>query len=151
MLERIALARLLPHLTNSTNFSKRQPAYRQGHSTETALLDVFDSDYTAADSKEVTLLIGLDLSAAFDMVSHWILTKRLQSSEWLHFPGSSRIYRTGHSLRSYRKHRSSETAVVFGVRRRYSVRCCSPSIAVKSLASSRPMAGYFPGFWIWGL
>ena len=42
--------------------------YRQGHSTETALLDVLDSVHTAADSKEVALLICLDLSAAFDTV-----------------------------------------------------------------------------------
>ena len=68
MLERLVLARLHPILTNSKNFSKRQSAYRHGHSTETELLDVLDSVQTAADSKEVTLLIGLDLSAAFDTV-----------------------------------------------------------------------------------
>ena len=58
VLERLVLARLRPHLTNSKNFSKRQSAYRQGHSTETALLDVLDSVHTAADSKEVTLLLA---------------------------------------------------------------------------------------------
>ena len=72
-------ARLRPHLTNSKNFSKRQSAYRQGYSTETALLDVLDSVHTAADSKEVTLLIGLDLFAAFDTVCHSTLIKRLQA------------------------------------------------------------------------
>ena len=72
------LARLRPHLTNFKNFSKRQSAYRQGHSTETALLDVLVS-HTAADSKEVTLLIGLDVSAAFDTVCHSTLIKRLQT------------------------------------------------------------------------
>jgi len=40
VLERLLLARLRPHLTISKNFSKRQSAYRQGHSTEMALLDV---------------------------------------------------------------------------------------------------------------
>jgi len=34
---------------------------------------------TAADNKEVTLLLGLDLSAAFDTVCHSTLTKRLQT------------------------------------------------------------------------
>jgi len=79
VLERLVLARLRPHLTNSKNFSKRQTAYRQGHSTETALLDVLDRVHTAADSKEVTVLIGLNLSAAFNMVCHSTLTKRLQT------------------------------------------------------------------------
>jgi len=51
----------------------------QGHSTETALLDVLDSVYTAADSKEVILLTGLDLSAAFDTVCHSTLIKRLHT------------------------------------------------------------------------
>jgi len=54
VLERLVLARLRPHLTNSKNFSKRQSAYRQGHSTETALLDVLDSVHAAPQRKEVT-------------------------------------------------------------------------------------------------
>jgi len=31
VLERLVLARMRPHLTNSKNFSKRQSAYKQGH------------------------------------------------------------------------------------------------------------------------
>jgi len=67
------------HLLGSANFSEYQSAYRKGHSTETALLEVLDGVYTAADNKQVTLLIGLDLSAAFDTVDHEILLQRLQS------------------------------------------------------------------------
>ena len=70
VLERLVLARLRPHLTNSTNFAKWQLASRQGHSTETTLLDVLENVYAAADDKEVTVLIGFDLSAAFDTVCH---------------------------------------------------------------------------------
>jgi len=51
----------------------------QRHSTDTVLLDVLDSVYTAAENKEVALLIGLDLSAAFDTVCHSTLTKRLHT------------------------------------------------------------------------
>jgi len=79
VLERLVLARLRSHLTNSENINRRQSAYRQGHSTETALLDVLDSVHTAANSKEITLLIGLDLSAALDTVCHSTLTKQLQT------------------------------------------------------------------------
>ena len=50
-----------------------------GHSTETALLDVLDGVYTAADVKQISTLIGLYLSAAFDTVDHSLLIGRLQS------------------------------------------------------------------------
>jgi len=61
-----------PHLLRSANFSEYQSVYRKGHSTETAV-------YTGVDNKQVTVLIGLDLSAAFDTVDHEILLQRLQS------------------------------------------------------------------------
>ena len=42
VIERLVLARLRPHLLDSTNFSEFQSAYRKGHSTESALLEVLD-------------------------------------------------------------------------------------------------------------
>jgi len=79
VLERLVLAHLRPHLLSSANFGQFQSAYRKGHSTETALLDVLDGAFTAADDKHVTLLIGLDLSAAFDTVDHDLLLACLQT------------------------------------------------------------------------
>ena len=87
------LARLRPHLLGSANFSQYQSAYSKGHSTETALLEVLDGVFTAADEKQVTVLIGLDLSAAFDSVDHRLLLDRLRLEfgvtatvlEWLQF------------------------------------------------------------------
>ena len=58
---------------------KYQSAYRKGHSTETALLEILNGVYTAADDKQVTVLISLDLSAAFDTADHEVLLQRLQS------------------------------------------------------------------------
>ena len=55
-------------------------AYRQYHSTETAVLKVFSDVLEAADQGKLTLLVLLDLSAAFDTVDHDILCRRLQSS-----------------------------------------------------------------------
>jgi len=78
VLERLVLTRMRPHLLGSANFSQFQSAYRKGDSTET-LLEVLDSVYTAANDKQITVLIGLDLSAAFDTVNHDILLERLQS------------------------------------------------------------------------
>jgi len=78
VLERLVLTRLRSHLLDSPNFSQFQSAYRKQHSTETALLEVLDSVFTAADDKQITVLVGLDLSAAFDTVSHDILSERLR-------------------------------------------------------------------------
>ena len=73
------LACLYPHALGSRNFSQFQSAYSKQHSTETALLKVLDSEYTAANDKQVNVLVGLDLSAAFDMVGHDTLLQRLQT------------------------------------------------------------------------
>ena len=70
-----------------------QSAYRQGHSTETALLNVISDIIDAADSQKIMLLGLLDMSAAFDTVDHKILLRRLEKSfdvrgqvlQWLSF------------------------------------------------------------------
>ena len=77
-MSKVLEARLRPHLLSSANFSQFQSAYRKVHSTETALLEVLDCVFTAADDKQVTVLIGLDLSAAFDTVDHRLLLDRLR-------------------------------------------------------------------------
>jgi len=47
VIKRLVLSHLPPHLLSSANFSQFQSAYRKGHSTETALLEVLDNVYTA--------------------------------------------------------------------------------------------------------
>jgi hypothetical protein len=79
VLERLVLKQLRPQILDSVNFSCNQSAYRTGHSSETALLETLDSVYTAADNKCATVLVGLDISAAFDTISHEILIDRLSS------------------------------------------------------------------------
>jgi len=65
--EPIAMKRGVPNYTSGTlRTSKYGSEGRKGHSTESALLEILDGVYTAADNKEVTVLIGIDLSAAFD-------------------------------------------------------------------------------------
>jgi hypothetical protein len=80
IIERVFLARLLPHVTNSNNFNRHQSAYRKHHSTETALLKILDDVYANAGHHQSTLLIGLDLSAAFDTIDKSTLLARLQIS-----------------------------------------------------------------------
>ena len=54
--------------------------FRARHSTETALLKVLSDILLSADQQQVTLLVLLDMSAAFDTVDHAILLQRLESS-----------------------------------------------------------------------
>ena len=61
------------------NFCQLQSAYRVGHSTETALLRLLDDVYQNIDCKLPTVIVGLDISAAFDMVNHCTLLDRLQN------------------------------------------------------------------------
>ena len=78
VIERLFLARLMPHIAASKSFSPMQSAYRKLHSTETALLKIMDDLYRIVDRKKSAVLISLDLSAAFDTIDHTILIERLK-------------------------------------------------------------------------
>ena len=80
VIERIVASQLTGYLQMNRLLPDHQSVYRQGHSTETALLKIFSDNLDAADSGQVTLLGLLDLSAAFDTVDHDIFLTRLQKS-----------------------------------------------------------------------
>lgn len=65
------------HMIDNSGYPEMQSSYRKGHSTETVLLRVVNDILMKMNSQEVTLLVMLDLSAAFDTVNHDILIKRL--------------------------------------------------------------------------
>ena len=54
-----------------------QSAYKQYHSTETALIRVHNDILTAIDNRRTVILLVLDPTAAFDTVDHDILLSRL--------------------------------------------------------------------------
>lgn len=62
--------RLQMFLDDSGAVPKHQSTYRGWHSSETALVKVYNNLLTSADCGEVTVLCLVDLRAAFDMMDH---------------------------------------------------------------------------------
>jgi len=77
LLEKLVLCRLRPHIMSTGNFNEYQSAYRVGHSTETALLKVYNDVVRAACDQQTTALLALDISAAFDTIDFDILLRRI--------------------------------------------------------------------------
>jgi hypothetical protein len=78
VMEKVIAHQLNAHLTRNGLHDDMQSAYKQGTSTETALIRIkADVDMILNDGDSV-LLVLLDLSAAFDTVDHNILLTRLQ-------------------------------------------------------------------------
>lgn len=71
--------RLRPHVQATGNLSFFQSAYRPGYSTESALLKVVGDIERAAGNGMCTVLLVMDISAAFDAVNHLILCRRIES------------------------------------------------------------------------
>ena len=74
--ERAVFAQTHDHLITNKLYPKAQSAYREFHCTETALLRVKNDILLNMNQRRVTLLVLLDLSAAFDTVDHTILLNR---------------------------------------------------------------------------
>jgi len=99
VLKKLALAHLRPHVLSSVNFNRFQSAHRPGYSTETALLKVVNDIKHAAGEGNCSVLLALDISAAFDAVDHSVLCKRAQvkfgvngtALDWLQFFVTDRL------------------------------------------------------------
>ena len=95
-----------------------QSAYRRHHSTETALLKISNDIFEAVNSGNTTVLVALDLSAAFDTIDHSVLINRREYTlglgglalEWVksYLGGQTSFVKIGGE-------RSATTGVVTGV------------------------------------
>ena len=70
LIEKIVCSQLISHLSKHGLYERFQSAYREHHSTETALLRVQNDLLMAVDEHGGALLVLLDLSAAFDTIDH---------------------------------------------------------------------------------
>ena len=81
----------MDYLIKKKKLAKSQSGNRKLHSTETALLCVTDDLLLAMDNKKVSVVVLLDMSKAFDSISHTVLLQKLQalgvsspSLDWFH-------------------------------------------------------------------
>ena len=80
LVERVVCIQLVEHLKTNNLYEIFQSAYRQLHSTETALLRVQNDLLQAVDYEGGANLVLLDLSAAFDTIDHQKLLNLLDKS-----------------------------------------------------------------------
>lgn len=78
-LEMVIKSQISCYLNSHKLLNEFQSGFRYGHSTSSALLKVTDDIYRKLDNKQITFLILLDFSKAFDTVSHSILCNKLAS------------------------------------------------------------------------
>ena len=118
IIERVVLKRLNDHLTKNDLHCPEQFAYKKHHSTETLLIKITNDLMIAADERTATVVMMLDLSAAFDTVDHNLLLTILEKEigikgtalEWF------RSFLTGRSQRIRLGKVTSEVITIkFGV------------------------------------
>ena len=102
--ERVEFNQTHNHLTLNCLYPKAQSSYREFHCTETAPLRIKNDILMNMNKQHLTLLVLLDLSAAFDTVDHVILLNRLNSN----FCISGRVLSW---FRSYLHNRSQSVSV----------------------------------------
>ncbi len=93
MLERVVFNQLSLFPSQNNKLDANQSDFRSGHSTETALLSVTEALRIAKADSKSSVLVLLDLSAAFDTVNHQILCQPSQhwTSQGFHFAGLNPI------------------------------------------------------------
>ena len=78
ILEKIVFEQVYNYFSSNKIFHPNLHGYRHGRSTQTALIQMYDRWVRAAHNGQVTGVVLLDLSAAFDLVDHNLLLEKLK-------------------------------------------------------------------------
>ena len=77
--EKAVIKQTSSHMKSNCPLPINQSSYKEGHSTESALIKVQSDILRNMERQQVTLLVMLDLSAAFDTIDHSIMSDVLSS------------------------------------------------------------------------
>ena len=77
LLERAVSVQVIEYFESNKLFHPNHHGFRANHNTTTALLQMYDTWVEAMDKGEATGVMFLDMSAAFDLVNHSVLLKKL--------------------------------------------------------------------------
>ena len=80
--ERLLQPQIMEFMTVSKQLNVNHHSYRAGHSTTTALLKLSDVIFESCNLNKITTLITVDQSAAFDVLSHVTLLRKLTLYNW---------------------------------------------------------------------
>ena len=78
VLERVIFLQMVKYMERNSLFHPNHHGYRTGHNTCTALIQLYDSWVEALEREEVSGVMMVDLSAAFDCVDHPLLLEKLK-------------------------------------------------------------------------
>ena len=77
ILERAIFVQVVKYLEENCLIHPSHHGFRQNHNTATALLQMLDVWGEAFEDKDISAVLMLDMSAAFDLVDHDLLVKKL--------------------------------------------------------------------------
>ena len=77
VVEKTVQEQIVLHMKNEHLWNDNQHAYKQNYSTTTALGQLTDIIYEAADDKLISIAMSIDESAAFDVINHQMLLQKL--------------------------------------------------------------------------
>ena len=89
ILEKAIFLQTIEYLESNGLIHPSHHGFRSGHNTCTALIEMYDTWIQAIENDEIAAVFLIDMSAAFDVVDHDILLKKLElygfensSKEW---------------------------------------------------------------------